>query len=402
MCISPTRIDGLEVACRYCWQCKANRIHSWVGRAIAEQQYSDQTLAVTLTYAGKDDNPSAVTLIYADFQRFMKRLRKEGYNVRYMVAGEYGTDKGRSHWHAILFFKGKTLKVVDDPDERGPWDVFLERPQFQGKKGGDHLARIQWKPWSGYDQNGYAYFQHTDYSGFQYICKYIQKNVDVQGQQSHFGMSKKPPIGIEYITELAQTYVDHGLAPQTWLYSFPHIFDDKGKRRQFWLSGASRDIFVQEYTRLWEEQKDHPMPYSEIMDDHNDKAVQDEIESNRTDEEYLGAKQQWPKYSDPDYNPDLMNDNPIDIYFVEGTIQGQNYIGIESSDLTTKERALTIYTEKGTTWHAKGEKLRNVQRKGFVTIDHAQPWSKHLGHDERIGKWKEQNGHFPPQYPLQY
>ena len=104
MCITPNRLDdGTEVACRKCKLCKRNRVNDLVGRCIAESRYSKKTYAVTLTYAN-DAGVNAVTLVYKDVQDFMKRLRKR-YNVRYIVAGEYGTAKGRAHWHIILFFK---------------------------------------------------------------------------------------------------------------------------------------------------------------------------------------------------------------------------------------------------------------------------------------------------------
>ena len=62
-------------------------------------------LGVTLTYKG--DVPGSVTLLTADVQKFVRSLRKAGHKVRYMIAGEYGERKGRAHWHAVLFFKGK-------------------------------------------------------------------------------------------------------------------------------------------------------------------------------------------------------------------------------------------------------------------------------------------------------
>lgn len=55
---------------------------------------------ITLTYE-KLENPK---LIYADFQKFMKRLRKtQNEPIGVFVTGEYGDKTKRPHWHAILF-----------------------------------------------------------------------------------------------------------------------------------------------------------------------------------------------------------------------------------------------------------------------------------------------------------
>lgn len=400
MCVEPTKLaDGQEAACRYCWQCRANRINDWVGRAIAEQEYSSQTLAVTLTYAGDGQNVSASTLVYADFQRFMKRLRKEGFNVRYMVAGEYGSDKGRAHWHAILFFKGKTLNVVDDPNQRGPWDVFLERPQFQGKPGGDPLARIDWQPWSGYDDNGFAYFQTPDYSGFYYILKYQLKDQKLQSHTNSFSMSKKPPLGYQYFEDLAQQYVEQGLAPQSWLYAFPHIFDDKNRRREFFMSGTTRDNFVAAYECLWATQKSIPQPYSEVIEQHNDKLLQHEVD-NKTFEQHQKAKTQWPKYYDPTSQPDLMDNEQLQSRTIHGNAMGVSFIGLELTGIETRQQTATIYTERGEIWHVRAKELRDAKAQGYLKIRYIDHDHDRSYFNQRVAAWKDEHGLFGRDHPL--
>jgi hypothetical protein len=58
---------------------------------------------VTLTY---DDRflPEGGQLVYSDFQRFIRRVRKKlNMRVRFYMAGEYGEKYSRPHFHAILF-----------------------------------------------------------------------------------------------------------------------------------------------------------------------------------------------------------------------------------------------------------------------------------------------------------
>lgn len=57
---------------------------------------------VTLTY--DDAHLFSLSLVYRDFQLFMKRLRFwSRTKVRFFMCGEYGEQNGRPHFHACLF-----------------------------------------------------------------------------------------------------------------------------------------------------------------------------------------------------------------------------------------------------------------------------------------------------------
>lgn len=47
--------------------------------------------------------PPGAELSKRDIQLFIKRLRKRNSGIRYFVVGEYGTQKGRPHYHAVIF-----------------------------------------------------------------------------------------------------------------------------------------------------------------------------------------------------------------------------------------------------------------------------------------------------------
>ena len=80
----------------------------WQGRCIAEAATAKAAFAVTLTYGrdamGEKLHERAVVMTYSDVQRYLKLLRRHRYTVRYFCAGEFGSEKGRVHWHIILFF----------------------------------------------------------------------------------------------------------------------------------------------------------------------------------------------------------------------------------------------------------------------------------------------------------
>jgi hypothetical protein len=253
MCIAPVMIPSVGlVACRSCWQCETQRKNDLIGRAIAEQQKSTKTFALTLTYAG--DETGSALLIYEHFQKFMKSLRRDGYNVRYIVAGEYGSKKQRAHWHAILFFRGKVPEVP------------LE-------------TRFEWKYWQKQDVNGvyvprgFVYFQEPDYKGFAYVLKYALKDQSQQTRVGHLAMSKKPPLGHEFFMDMAEDHVRHKLSPQGGFYSFRNIFDSKGERRQFMLTGRMRELYVKRFIRRWREVHGTEYPLSEFVERNEDRLI---------------------------------------------------------------------------------------------------------------------------------
>lgn len=263
MCLAPIALSlvGL-VECRKCWQCKRNRVDDLVGRCIAESHMATETLAVTLTYGG-GDVPEAAVLVYSDFQRFMKRLRKAGFKVRYIVAGEFGSAKGRAHWHAILFFYGKAPVAAVDPEKREPDEVFY--PRFED----DAAARISWSYWP----HGYSWCEKPGYKAFRYVCKYVLKSEQQEISVGHLAMSKKPPLGDGWFRQLAEQYVDQGLAPRDLSYSFRDVFKPNGDRRKFIIQGVTRDNFLAHYMETWKKRRRDDPPESDVVSEWEDRQV---------------------------------------------------------------------------------------------------------------------------------
>lgn len=114
-CESPRLLikQGIRVRCGKCFSCRRAHAAEWATRLTHELEYwpHDHCFFLTLTYNPlhhKDDN----VLDVKDLQLFLKRLRKStGDKVKYFAAGEYGSLRGRKHWHLILF---STKCSVDD------------------------------------------------------------------------------------------------------------------------------------------------------------------------------------------------------------------------------------------------------------------------------------------------
>lgn len=98
-------MEGLlpfKLPCRKCLPCRLNLAREKAVRAFHEAQMHDDNIFLTLTYS--NEHLASQKLIYSDFQKFMKKLRKTTKeHISYMVTGEYGDKTKRPHWHAILF-----------------------------------------------------------------------------------------------------------------------------------------------------------------------------------------------------------------------------------------------------------------------------------------------------------
>lgn len=255
MCLAPsTTATGNVFGCRKCWQCRQRKIDDWVGRCIAETKTAQATHSVTLTYGrdeeGNIDHHKAAVLTYSDVQKFIKRLRKLGHVLRYFAVGEYGSMKGRAHWH-ILIFWGNTP----------PAEIILDK-------------RFSFSAWP----EGYAFFEKPNAASIRYVCKYIQKDFDDSDWQGHLAMSKKPPLGTHYFLQLAKKHVEQGLAPRDTFYSFPEV-KRRGEPVKFLLGGSVKFLYLQEFLRYWKELhgEKHP-PNSDLIDEYLDKITPERLD----------------------------------------------------------------------------------------------------------------------------
>lgn len=114
-------IAEIELPCGRCQGCRLRRATDWSLRVMHEAQLWERNCFVTLTY-GRDCLPPDGSLCHADFQKFMKRLRKVvGFPVRYYMCGEYGPKNLRPHYHACLFNLDFDDKVMAGKSESGQY-----------------------------------------------------------------------------------------------------------------------------------------------------------------------------------------------------------------------------------------------------------------------------------------
>jgi hypothetical protein len=255
MCLNPGILpNGVKTGCQECWQCQSVIINDWLGRIKSETNVADWFIRLDLTYrpnADGTDPGSAKVLRYRDVQNYLKRIRKAGYKVRYLVAGEYGSGKGRAHWHMLMWGHGPN-----------PYESFPAETEKT-----DDLR---------YWQNGFVYLIHpqTD-QRIKYVIKYAMKD-----HQAKYGtmteplrMSTQPIIGRKFIRELAQRYVDNHLVPQDNRYEIDGEW--------YKLRGRGAEIFLEDYRELWMAAGNRHMQDSEYVEAYFDKKAREEMELER-------------------------------------------------------------------------------------------------------------------------
>lgn len=190
LCISPISIKDprnkagvsfMEVPCNRCGSCRYNRRIEWTFRLKEEYQTAHNAYFVTLTISDEHlcygDYP---TLVKTDFQKFMKRLRKQQsqyltpkhWPIRYYAVGEYGTKTQRPHYHLIVY---------------NVHPITIE-----------HLNQL----W----QYGHVKVGQVTDASIHYITKYhVNYDKTIEGRAPEFAlMSRKPGIGYQYVERAAE------------------------------------------------------------------------------------------------------------------------------------------------------------------------------------------------------
>jgi hypothetical protein len=163
-----------------------------------EAQLHENNCFITLTY--NDENyPENGSLIKSDFQKFLKKFRKAiaPARIRYYMAGEYGTNFGRPHFHACIF----------------GYD-FHDKKLHQRTSSGSLIYRSQEleKLWT----HGYSSIGDVTFESAAYVARYIMQKQTGKVDPNHYtfcdlqtgeltkllpeynNMSLKPGIGSEW------------------------------------------------------------------------------------------------------------------------------------------------------------------------------------------------------------
>lgn len=94
----------LTIPCSQCIGCRTDRKLEWALRLTHESRLHERSCFVTLTY-NETNYPAGNSLDKRHVQLFFKRLRKaiQPQKIRFFLCGEYGDEKNRPHYHALIF-----------------------------------------------------------------------------------------------------------------------------------------------------------------------------------------------------------------------------------------------------------------------------------------------------------
>ena len=113
--------DYQEIPCCKCQSCRLDYSKEWMQRCMLEQKQWSFNEMLTLTYndenlpkkQGANLNTGEMQLVPTlekeDVQKFLKNLRRywqyhyKEDNIRFYMCGEYGDQKGRPHYHLLMF-----------------------------------------------------------------------------------------------------------------------------------------------------------------------------------------------------------------------------------------------------------------------------------------------------------
>lgn len=149
------------IPCGKCIGCRLDYTLTWSLRLMQELSFYQDAIFATFTYENEPDQ-----LVYSDFQKFFKRLRKyvaREQNItvpdlKYYVCGEYGDRYGRPHFHAIIFGLWPSDGIVFNRNDQGDWM---------------YVSPVLEKLWS----HGFVKYGRVSFNSCSYVAGYIRKKL---------------------------------------------------------------------------------------------------------------------------------------------------------------------------------------------------------------------------------
>lgn len=218
-------IIGIEFECRKCLPCRLNQAREKSIRAVHEAKQHDKNIFLTLTY--DEEHLQSDKLVYSDFQKFMKSLRKtQPQTINYMVTGEYGEKNKRPHWHALIF-------NYEPSDAKYSYKNELGDKLYTSEK----LSKL-WK-------RGKLDFGEVTLESAGYVARYAAKKLVHGKDEEHeyhpiHKTSSKYGIGRSWIEEHYEHTFDNGFVvlPNGSLSKIPRYYVDwlKKHKPEKWMS----------------------------------------------------------------------------------------------------------------------------------------------------------------------
>lgn len=189
---SSDRYRAISIPCGKCLLCRKRRAQEIAIRALLEIKSYDplqQHAFVTLTV--DDEHMEEVfpgaRLRHRPYQLLLKRLRKRGVDVRYLMCGEYGEHTHRPHYHAVLF-------------GWYPTDCYYD------SRGCYHGSRLLEELWP----YGHVVVDRVNSNRVFYVAGYTLKlAADDERWRPYVRWSRRPGLGARYIDDNGYKHMVH-------------------------------------------------------------------------------------------------------------------------------------------------------------------------------------------------
>ncbi len=195
----------IQVPCNKCIGCKLDYSRRWATRAINEAfLYDHYRNCSFLSLTFNEENLNRTNLGYsvdkAFFKSWVKRLRfaiKDKYNVefRHMSCGEYGSKRGRPHYHMLIFGFDFPDKYIFKVNRTKYGDVinYYRSPFLESL----------WHLPGRTDTAGYCIIGNVTFESCAYVARYVTKKMQDKtlygDQQPEFlSVSRMPGLGYDY------------------------------------------------------------------------------------------------------------------------------------------------------------------------------------------------------------
>lgn len=194
-------VQTLSLPCGQCIGCRLERSRQWAIRCQHEASLYEDNCFITLTY--NDFNlPDGGSLVYSDFQRFMKRLRKcyPLSKIRFYMCGEYGDDLSRPHYHACLFNFNFVDRVLHSKSSAG-FNIYRSAS----------LERL----WP----HGFSSIGDFTYETAAYTARYVMKKITGHRSDMHYENMDSDGVITRRVSEFNRMSLKPGIGA-TWYAKF--------------------------------------------------------------------------------------------------------------------------------------------------------------------------------------
>lgn len=204
----------MKIPCGKCPGCRLEHSRQWAIRCMHEKRLHTRSSFVTLTYDDKH-LPQNYSLVKADLQNFMKRLRHEYEGpTRFFACGEYGSNTSRPHYHLLLLNQ----------------DFADKRLVKSGSKYNLYDSSRLSKLWTfGQHSLGDVTFESAAYTARYCMKKRQNGKTTSDGRVPEFiVMSRRPGLGTGYFDRFRDEIISHdSIIVNGYPNALPRYYDSK-------------------------------------------------------------------------------------------------------------------------------------------------------------------------------